>query len=192
MSALTMSPKNSIEECMYPVKLITGVLYPDDEAWNWTKDALSDLWGIPECESNQSLFSSVTDYYSDIAPVLYRRFLSFEGLRDAGRLTEWKSASCRVERASGSPRRVNIDPGYLNGARLVLASTKDHAHRVYLGEGIFAEVTLRYRDRRWMPFDYTFPDFADGRYDSFLSCVRRGWLDETAERRRLADRGPHD
>ncbi|MFA7621045.1 MAG: DUF4416 family protein [Aminobacteriaceae bacterium] len=167
----------------YPVKLITGVLYPTNELWLWTKEALSCLWGVPEEESGPSLFSTITDYYSDIAPVLYRRFLSFKGLRDAADLRGWKIAACDVEYSSGPPRRVNIDPGYLNGARLVLASTKDHAHRIYIGGGIHAEVTLRYRSKRWVPFDYTFPDFADGRYDGFLSSVRRRWLEETAERR---------
>jgi len=71
---------------------------------------------------------------------------------------------------------VNIDPGYIDGARLILASTKDHAHRIYLRDGIFAEVTMRYRFKRWTSFDYTFPDFASGVYDEFLSRVRKSWL----------------
>ena len=166
----------------YPVKLLTGVLYPDEEWWTWTVDALTALWGTPEEISDSFPFSN-TDYYAEIAPVLCRRFLSFPGLRDGGELPEWKLASCTLEERSGSARRVNIDPGYVNGARLVLASTKDHAHRIYLGKGIQAEVTLRYRFRKWQPFDYTFPDFASGRYDSFLSRVRKRWIEEMERRR---------
>ena len=75
-----------------------------------------------------------------------------------------------------SGRRVNIDPGYLDGARLVLASTKDNAHRIYLGEGIFAEVTLCRRKNTWVGFPYTFPDFRSGVYDAFLDDVRIDWL----------------
>ena len=166
----------------YPVKLLVGVLCPDIPLWEWTKEALSALWGPPEEESEPIRFS-VTEYYADIAPVLFRRFLSFEGLRNGGELSDWKHAGCAIERASGTPRKVNIDPGYVNGARLVLASTKDHAHRIYIGKGIHAEVTLRYRLKQWTSFDYTFPDFADGRYDEFLSRVRKRWLDEMAARR---------
>jgi hypothetical protein len=163
----------------YPVKLIAAVLYPDEELWNWTINALSILWGPPEDASEAFLFA-VTEYYADIAPVLYRRFLSFGRMRNGADLPGWKHDSCKVERASGSSRKVNIDPGYVNGARLVLASTKDHAHRVYVGGGIFAEVTLRYRFKRWVSFDYTFPDFTDSRYYAFLSRVRNRWLEERA------------
>ena len=187
MSASTTILQNEAVGYFYPVKLIAGVLYPDEKLWIWTKDALAALWGEPEEESAPLLFSSVTDYYADIAPVLYRRFLSFKGLWNAEDLTEWKLTGCGVEKMSGVTRKVNIDPGYVNGARLVLASTKDHAHRIYLGKGIHAEVTLRYRQKQWMSFDYTFPDFADGRYDAFLSLVRRRWLEEMAARRLLDD-----
>ncbi|HCA40745.1 MAG TPA: DUF4416 domain-containing protein, partial [Aminobacterium sp.] len=95
-------------------------------------------------------------------------------------LVEQRSSLAREER---DIRAVNIDPGYINGARLVLASTKDHAHRIYLTEGIFAEVTMRYRFKQWVAFDYTFPDFASGRYNPFLSAVREDWHRDMAMRR---------
>ena len=145
-------------------------------------DNLSRIWGNPESMSIEIPFT-VTDYYAGISPVLFRRFLSFPGLRDGGDLPEWKKAACRLENESRVPRAVNIDPGYVNGARLVLASTKDHAHRVYIGGGIHGEVTLRFRFRKWEPFDYTFPDFAKGLYDEFLSAVREQWILEMESRR---------
>ncbi|MBR0096320.1 MAG: DUF4416 family protein, partial [Synergistaceae bacterium] len=73
---------------------------------------------------------------------------------------------------------INLDPGYIDGARLVLASTKDHAHRIWLHDGIYAEITMRYRFNSWASFDYTFPDFKSGVYDEFLSSVRNLWLQE--------------
>ncbi len=170
------------ESFFYPVKLLAGVLYPDDRVWTWTVNALSSLWGAPEEVSEPFPFSH-TDYYAEIAPLLHRRFLSFSGLRDGGELPEWKLASCAVEERSRKPREVNIDPGYVNGARLVLGSTKDHSHRIYIRRGIKAEVTLRYRYGKWEPFDYTFPDFASGRYDPFLSRVRNRWISEMNTRR---------
>ena len=109
-------------------------------------------------------------------------FLCFPGLVNAGGLADWKRQAIEIESMSRKPvRAVNIDPGYIDGARLVLASTKDHAHRIYLRDGIFAEVTMRYRFRKWAAFDYTFPDFASGVYDEFLLRVRRLWLLEVKE-----------
>ena len=94
-------------------------------------------------------------------------------------LADWKHEAISIEGQSRQPvRAVNIDPGYVDGARLVLASTKDHAHRIYLRDGIFGEVTMRYRFKKWQSFDYTFPDFASGVYDEFLSGVRKLWLQE--------------
>jgi len=161
------------------VKLITGVLYPDDdrgEGWfAWTLEKLEALWGEQENVSSPVPFTA-TDYYRDIAPRLMRRFICFEGLAQAAELPDWKRASIGVETESRNPRIVNIDPGYVDGARLVLASTKDHAHRIYLRDGIFAEVTMRFKFGKWTPFDYTFPDFASGVYDEFLSAARESWL----------------
>ena len=163
------------------VKKIVGVLYPTDAWFDWTVQELKMLWGEPEIISVPVPFVN-TDYYRDIAPQLFRRFLSFSGLVGAGGLAEWKHASRAVETKSRTPRAVNIDPGYIDGARLVLASTKDHAHRIYLREGIFAEVTLRYRFGKWTSFDYTFPDFASGVYDEFLTSARGSWIENAARK----------
>jgi hypothetical protein len=91
----------------------------------------------------------------------------------------WKRTAIALEAESsaGFPagRRVNVDPGYLDGARIVLASTKDNAHRIYLRDGIFAEVTMCRGKSGWKSFSYTFPDFASGMYDAFLDEVRMDW-----------------
>jgi len=86
--------------------------------------------------------------------------------------------TCALERASGPSRRVNLDPGTLDGARLLLASTKGQAHRIYLRDGIFAEVTLCRRKGKWERFFYTFPDFKSGIYDGWLEKVREDWKDQ--------------
>jgi hypothetical protein len=73
---------------------------------------------------------------------------------------------------SQETRPVNIDPGYITAAKLVLASTKDHAHRIYLGQGIFAEITLMYRHGRWEAHEWTFPDYRRGDYHAFFTQAR--------------------
>ena len=57
-------------------------------------------------------------------------------------------------------RRVNLDPGYLLLSRLVLSTFKDFAHRIYLGRGVFAEVTLIFREGSFRPLPWTYPDYA--------------------------------
>ena len=163
------------------VKRITGILYPDDDFLQWSIDRLTEIWGVPELISRPVPFDK-TNYYDEISPNLNRIFMSFPGLVYAGGLADWKHQAIEIEsRSRENIRAVNIDPGYIDGARLVLASTKDHAHRIYLRDGIFAEVTMRYRFRKWAAFDYTFPDFASGVYDEFLSGVRKFWLEEVKE-----------
>ncbi len=109
---------------------------------------------------------------------LYRRWVAFERLAAPDALAEAKlttnaiEADLAAERAAGAPRPINLDPGYLDLARLVLASMKDHAHRIYLGRGVYAEITLLYQSRRWQKLPWTFPDFASGRYDAFLTAAR--------------------
>jgi hypothetical protein len=169
------------------VKRIAGVLYPDgdsgDQWFDWTVEKLRVLWGEPDMVGPSVPFTT-TDYYRDIAPCLLRRFVGFAGLVPAGGLSEWKRASIGIEGESRTPRIVNVDPGYVDGARLVLASTKDHAHRIYLRDGIYAEVTLRFRFGKWASFDYTFPDFASGAYDEFLSKARAACLEDSDKRRK--------
>lgn len=161
---------------MQPAVLrIAGILHPDEEWLQWSIGKLESEWGKLLRQSESFPFNH-TAYYSDISPTLKRTFLSFRGLARAGDLADWKIFSGFLEKESGQRRRVNIDPGYVNGSRLVLASTKDHAHRIFLRDGIFAEVTLRFMKKKWVSFDCTFPDFACGVYDNFLNESREDWL----------------
>ncbi len=159
-------------------KLIVGILYGGNTPlWNWAIREMVSLWGNIQRESDT--FSFVyTDYYKDIGNPLFRRFLSFEGLMEGNLLWERKTQAIDLERESGSPRRINVDPGVLDGARLLLASTKDRAQRVPISESLYAEVTLRYKNKKWVPFDYTFPDFRETTYHSFLEEVRKDALKE--------------
>lgn len=118
-----------------------------------------------------------TNYYDDISPDLSRVFFSFKGMAHPGDLAIWKAASVRYEEETSlnGHRTVNIDPGYLDGARLVLASTKDNAQRVYIRDGIYAEVTMTHSRDGWSSYPYTFPDFASGVYDEFFDVVRSDW-----------------
>lgn len=166
------------------VKRVVGLLYPRDEPARrrWTLERLRDAFGPVERESE--LFDwTYTDYYRSISPDLTKCFFSFEGLCHPYGLADWKKRAVTLEAESGKDsleegeggRRVNIDPGYLDGARLILASTKDNAQRIYLRDDIYAEVTMCRRRTGWEKFFYTFPDFASGAYDAFFDAVRADW-----------------
>jgi hypothetical protein len=107
---------------------------------------------------------------------LKRIFYSFSDLIDPARLVDVKIESNRIEDefALDGRRRVNVDPGYLDFYKLVLASAKFQGQKVYLGKGVYADPTLYY-DKGWKSCDWSFPDFKSGRYDEFLSGVRRSY-----------------
>jgi hypothetical protein len=120
-----------------------------------------------------------THYYDDEMGVpLHRQLVAAERLISPEQLGPIKQATNAIEAAFAAeaagrpPRPVNLDPGYVTESKLVLASTKDFAHRIYLGGGIFAEVTLTYARGRWVAHEHTFPDYASGAYDAFLTEVR--------------------
>jgi hypothetical protein len=168
-------PGNSVEG----VKLIAGLLYPSDSGGllEWSAGRMAETFGDIERTSPPYPFV-YTDYYKDISPGLTRRFFTFAGLRHPFGLVVWKKMAISIEAESargGAGRKVNIDPGYIDGARLILASTKNNAHRIYLWDDIFAETTLCYRKSGWESFSYTFPDFAGGVYDDFLNAARSDW-----------------
>ena len=160
-------------------KKLVALLYPtgDAQLLEQARIDFSDRWGTIERESEHTPFLW-TDYYASIAPELTRCFFSFSGLWPVGELPGWKMEAMALETAKGAVRRINIDPGYVDGARLVLASSKNNAHRVYLRDGIFAEVTLCRRKGKWASFFYTFPDFTSGQYNNFLDSVRLDWKKE--------------
>ena len=168
------------------VKKIAALLVPrgDEDTLRRTLSMLAEKWGEPQRVSARLPFVW-TNYYEEIAPELDRLFVSYPGLYKMSDLPGWKLESCAMERESGNGagRRVNIDPGTIDGARLLLASTKGQAHRVYLRDGIFCEVTLCLcrRKGRWESFFYTFPDFKSGVYDAWLELVREDWKREVRE-----------
>lgn len=128
-----------------------------------------------------------SDFYAgEMGTGLKRRFFSFDLSADPALLPEWKLATNRIEQECAQrmakQRPVNLDPGYIDGCRLVLASTKAMAHRVYIGQGISAEVTMSFRDGQWIKRDYTFADFKSGRYDNFFHMARHAHMARTQGR----------
>lgn len=157
-----------------PVKLLLPMLAAEADLLAAVEADLAARWGAIDYRSALLPFAH-TDYYArEFGPSLLRRFLAFERLIDPGELAAIKRATNEIEArwSQGERRRVNLDPGYLTQAKLVLATTKNQAHRIYLGQGIYAEVTLLYRDGAWRPLPWTYPDYASAAYHAILSEIR--------------------
>jgi hypothetical protein len=126
-----------------------------------------------------------TDFYrAEMGGELWRQFVAFDTRIDPTELAALKRRTNAIEDHFVGPggRRVNLDPGYLDLARVVLATTKDAAHRIAIGEGIFAEATLRFVDGRFAPWPYTYPDYADPAALEFFTAVRARFRAEVRQR----------
>ena len=160
-----------------PVKLICGMISAKKDLFDEAAAAMGEAFSPVDVESEEADFDLPDYYYDQMGRGLYRKFVSFAGLVDPGSLVAIKLRTNEIEadfarRYNYVPRPINLDPGYLSPAKLVLATMKDFSHRIYLGQGIYAEVTLLYRGKRWEALEWTFPDYASGRYDAFLTAAR--------------------
>ncbi|MFA5156269.1 MAG: DUF4416 family protein [Candidatus Omnitrophota bacterium] len=157
-----------------PVKLIAGFIFQNKNTFTNAKACLLRQFGKADFESPRLAFN-YTDYYKkEIGDGLYRKFLSFEKLIDPSKLAEIKIFANRIEKkfSKDGCRRINIDPGYLDLAKLVLATTKDYSHRIYLKKGIYAEITLSYQGKDFRPLPWTYPDYQTAEYIRIFNQIR--------------------
>ena len=169
----------------YPAKakLITAVMVADQTLFEKVRQILEKRFGPIDSESDIYPFT-FTDYYSkEMGTTLHKKIISFHKLIEKNELVMKKLQSNKIEEefAKGNAdmwhRRVNIDPGYVTDSKLVLASTKNFSHRIYLGDGIFAEVTLRYfRTKGFEPLEWTYPDYRTDMVRIFLESVRQRYM----------------
>jgi hypothetical protein len=158
----------------FPVKFICGFIFSKEDIYVQTKKNMEKKFGRIDFESNVLKFD-FTDYYQkEMGSPLFRKFISFERLIDPQEIIKIKLFCIKLEKKFSveEKRKINIDPGYLNEAKLVLATTKDYFHRIYLGRGIFAEVTLYYRKNNFYEFTTTYPDYRTSQYKSIFVTIR--------------------
>ena len=165
------------------VKPICGITYAADVSLTKVIEQVEPFMGTVEDQTPVFDFT-FTDYYrEEMGENLSKLFLSFEGLIHPSRLPEIKHRTNAVEQdwSVSGKRRVNLDPGYIMGAKLVLASTKDFAHRVFLDDAIYGDVQLRYRQDRFWPQEWTYPDYKTEAALAFFGNVRDKYILEEKE-----------
>jgi len=161
-----------------PVKLIFSIFSPSGDLITDTVKRLSALYGEPDYISEQMPFD-YTDYYApEMGAKLLRRFLSMEELIRPETLPDIKLATNAIEEESAREKQrfVNIDPGYLSQAHLILATGKGYTHRPYLRDGIYADLTLIYQGKKFCSLPWTYPDYADEKQTAMLSAIRTRYL----------------
>ncbi len=168
------------------VKPVLAVLVSAGVEFEALLGDLREIWG-PEESVTPPIPFRFTDYYApEMGPGLERRLLSFQRLGRAETLPAWKQAAAKLEQAWARPgpnggRRVNLDPGYLDYHRLVLASFKPGRHKIYLDRGVWADLTLLFERGAYRPLPWTFPDFRSGLYSEFLAGVRERFKQQIRE-----------
>ena len=162
-----------------PVKLLASVLASETVMLNRALIALSDLCGSFDFISALMPFD-YTDYYAaEMSSSLLRRFVFFETLIGPETLPDIKIVTNGIEdslAAQNGRRQVNIDPGYIALAHLILATGKGYTHRPYLRDGIYADLTLVFRDRSFQPLPWTYPDYLDGKMIEMFNRIREKYV----------------
>jgi hypothetical protein len=164
----------SLPQAPKPAKLVIGLIMQDRGLFEPLAVELSTGYGPVDIVSSWMPFDYTTYYEPEMGTPLYRRLLAYKNLIDQDDLPEIKLTTNRLEQtfSQNGRRRVNIDPGYLLYERFVLASGKNFTHRIYIGNGIYADLTLIYQRGGFEKLPWTYPDYADEPMLAFLTQVR--------------------
>lgn len=166
-----------------PAKLIISMFTSDKFLFNLYKEELVKRFGEIDIESNAQPFN-FTDYYEkEFGENLTQKLFSFSALIRQDGLGEIKIITNSIENnfkngniknnITHHKRKINIDPGYITLNKYILASTKDGPSRIYLNQGIYAEITLRFINKSFVPCEYTYPNYKTNKYINFLNSVRQ-------------------
>ena len=161
-----------------PVKYFVAVLWREVDSLAEAISQLIAQFGEIDHVGPDRPFN-MTDYYeTEMGASLKRRLVSFGDLQSPQSLPEAKHSCIKIESALAGPtgRSVNLDIGYLDHNKIVLASVKAAGQKIYLSDGIYADLVARYGQGKYQPFAWTFPDFKDGRYDEELGVLRTRYL----------------
>jgi hypothetical protein len=161
-------------------RVIVSIIYSSLDALAETLRLLERQFGRVQCETMEIPYTG-EQYAEEMGGSLQRRFYSFERQVERDRLPEIKATCHKLEKQFGDMvddyafRTVNIDPGILTPENLVMSSHREYNHRIYLRDGVFAELTLVYAKGRFVRLPWTQPDFCQGEAIEFFLRVRRSF-----------------
>ncbi len=169
-----------------PVKLIASIIFREERSLVSAEKTLVKLYGA--VESVHKIFPfDYTDYYrGEMGGSLARKLVCFKKLFSKDDMPGIKRTTNRIEDrySLGGRRTVNIDPGYVTEAKLVLLTTKDYSHRIYIGKQIFAECTLSFQGGTFRPWSWTYPDYASAGMVGYFNEVREMYMRDLKSKRK--------
>lgn len=161
-----------------PARLVISAIFREEGIFGPLLPMLSKAVGEVRFAGPPFPFNRTGYYSAEMGEPLFRRFLvaSAPVARDA--LPGIKAATEGVEREleEGGRRTVNLDPGLLTPENFILATGKGYSHRVYLGQGVFADLTLEFRKGDFHPMPWTYPDYASGEIKELLKGLRQEFM----------------
>ena len=157
-----------------PPKLITGLLFSNFEVRDHALEGLIEHFGPPDFLTKAQPFTYTAYYDREMGTDLVRQVCSFLHLVRPESLPDVKIFTNQLERelSHNGKRRINIDPGFLTAERLILATGKNYIHRIYLRDGIYADLTLLYEKEAYHVLPWTYPDYQDAALRHFLKVLR--------------------
>jgi hypothetical protein len=155
--------------------IFVGSLCSSPEVFASVAPVLQKKFGDTLYESPSLPWNYSSYYDEELGAPLFRNFLFFDPIVDPVSLPDAKRATVEMEEefSTEGRRRINLDPGYLTLAKVVLASTKNYSHRIYLGKGVFCELELFYEKGRFNPLPYTYFDYREKAFISIFVDARR-------------------
>jgi hypothetical protein len=177
-----------------PAKLVVGVFMKEKSLLETVVEQLTAQFGALEMAGLWLPFDHTVYYESEMGKPLFRRFLVFEELVGQTDLARIKQITNAMEQrmVRNGKRQVNMDPGYLLQERLVLATGKNFTHRIYIGHGIYADLTLIYQKGAFQVLPWTYPDYATPAALQFLEEVRRRYREDLTRLSLLERKIYHD
>jgi hypothetical protein len=176
-----------------PVLLVIAAFSRHEEALSWAEEKLTIHFGPIGRKSPDFDFHQTRYYESSMGTGLRKRFLLFQNLISPDQLADAKVLTNRLEEELTQsarfpePRPLNLDPGILSLGKFMLATTKDQAHRIYLREGIFAEVTLQFQSHAFHPNPWTYADYREPELLDFLNQARDYYRQRLREEAQVED-----
>jgi hypothetical protein len=163
-----------------PVKLVVSIFYADNQLLKDVLEKLSCEYGDVDFISQEMPFNYTEYYAKEMGSCLKRRFVFFEGPVRPESLPDVKLLTNRLEDGftMGGLRNVNIDPGYVATAHLILATGKGYTHRPYLRDGIYADLTLVYTDKSFHALPWTYPDYAGQHVIGMFNRIRAKYVEQ--------------
>ncbi len=155
--------------------LTVSIMYKDEKLMNEALDLMKNRFGEIDFSCEPFVFSDISPYYNpEMGEKIFKRIFSFKKLVNRDVMIEAKHLAVEIEErfSNEGKREVNLDPGLLSLENFILVTGKNFSHRIYLGKGVFAEITLILKSKRMETLPWSYKDYQLEPARSFILDLR--------------------